>query len=569
MLALAAPLFIMNVYDRVLPNQAYATLWVLAAGVGVALVFDFGLKLLRNALLDSTGRRADVLLASRLFEQMLDLRAASRPGSTGSLAHQVREFETVREFFTASSLAALIDLPFIALFVFFVWLIAGPLAWVPAIAAVLALLGGLILQWPLAAAVRRSQTQSAERHGVLVEALSGLDTIKSLNAEGRMQRAWEIGVGAAATTGQRTRQLTNLAIGFTGFLQQLVTVGVVIGGVYLLDAGRISMGGIIAAVILSGRAVAPLSGVAYLLARLQQALAALRMLNGLMALPTERAARPSGTGRPVSEGRIAFRDVTFRYPEASLPALQGVSFAIEPGERVGLIGRVGAGKSTVAWLLAGLYDPESGAIMIDGVDARQYHPADLRRGIGMVAQDSVLFHGSVRDNIAWGQPQADDAAIRRAARQAGLEELLADLTMGYDLGVGERGARLSGGQKQGVVLARALLGDPPILVLDEPTSALDGMAERRFAARLQALGGKTLILATHRASLLRLVDRVIVLDRGRVVDDGPRDAVMTRLRNTALSMAEAKGGAKAAEALAGGDTGDPAEGSTGRPHAAE
>ena len=534
LLALAAPLFLMNVYDRVLPNQAYATLWVLAAGVGIALLCDFVLKTLRTGLLESTGRRADALLAARLFEQVLDLKPAARPTSTGGLAHQVREFETVREFFTASTLATLIDLPFVALFVFFVWLIAGPLAWVPAVAAALALICGLLLQIPIAGAVRAAQRQAAERHGVLVETLNGLDTVKSLNAEGRMQRAWELGVAAAAGTAQRTRLLSGVAINLTGLIQQAVTVAVVVGGVYLLDAGEMSMGGIIAAVILSGRAVAPLTGLASLLARLQQSVAALRGLNRLMALPTEGTAVRTGTGRPVADGQMALREVTFRYPQAPLPALQGVSFAIAAGERVGLVGRVGAGKSTAARLLAGLYEPESGAVMVDGVDARQFHPADLRRGIALVAQETVLFHGTVRDNIAWGLPQADEAAVRDAARRAGLEELLADQPLGYDLPVGERGARLSGGQRQAVALARALIADPPVLVLDEPTSALDDVAERRFAARLQALrAGRTLILATHRASLLRLVDRVIVLDGGRIVDDGPRDTVLTRLRQPA------------------------------------
>ena len=531
-LALASPLFIMNVYDRVLPNQAFATLWVLAAGIGIALGFDFLLRTLRGFLIDAAGRRADVIMASRIFEHVLNIQMKARPQSTGAFANHLREFETVRDFFTSSTLASITDLMFVGLFVFVIYLVAGPLAYIPLATVVLTILIGLLVQIPLGRTVRQTQMESAQKHGVLVETVGALDTIKSLGAEGRMQRSWERFVGATSRTSQRSRALTSLGINLTSLMQQSTTVFIVIGGVYLVSDGQMTMGAIIAAVILGGRAVGPLAGLASTLTRMNQSISALRTLNTLMRAPVERPADRNFVSRPIAQGAVEFRDVTFAYPDSQQPALREVSFKIAPGERVGVIGRIGSGKTTLGRLLVGFYEPDAGAVLVDGTDLRQYHPSDVRRGVGLVMQDVTLFQGTVRDNISIGAPQADDAMVLRAAQLAGVDAFIGSHPLGYDLPVGERGQMLSGGQRQAIALARAVLMDPPILMLDEPTSAMDLQAERQFIRRLNSVlaEGRTLIVTTHRGSLLQAINRLIVLDDGRIVHDGPRDQVLAALR---------------------------------------
>jgi ATP-binding cassette subfamily C protein LapB len=365
---------------------------------------------------------------------------------------------------------------------------------------------------------------------VLVEAINGIETVKSLGAEGRLQRGWERAVAAAAATANRSRLLSSITVNLAGLATNLVTVGVIIIGVYEIADGRMTVGGLIACSILAGRAMAPLGQVAQILARLHQGRTAYQTLDGLMRLPVERPEHVRFVHRPRLRGAIEFRNVTFTYPRQKLPALSGVTFRIDAGERVALIGRIGSGKTTVEKLVLGLYEPDSGAVLVDGTDLRQIDPADLRRNIGCVLQDVVLFAGTLRDNITMGKPHADDAAVLRAAERAGVEDFAGRHPQGYDRDVGERGQTLSGGQRQAVAIARALLGDPPILVLDEPTSAMDNAGESALKARLAAeLDDRTLLLVTHRASLLSLVDRLIVLDGGRIVADGPKDQVLKAL----------------------------------------
>ncbi|NNG03573.1 MAG: type I secretion system permease/ATPase, partial [Inquilinus sp.] len=540
MLALASPLFIMNVYDRVLPNQAISTLWVLVAGMALALLFDFLLRNLRGVLIDTVGRRADVLLAARIFEQVLNLQMKVRPSSTGAFTNHLREFETVRDFFTSATLASLTDLLFVGLFITIIFLIAGPLAWVPVVAVVIAVTAGLLVQWPLSQAVKQTQRESAQKHAILVETVSSLDTIKSLGAEGRMQRAWERFVGMTSRTSQKSRFYSALGVNLTTMTTQAVSICTVIGGVYLVSAGRMTMGAIIAAVILGGRAVGPLGGLANTLSRFHQSRTALTTLNRLMLLPVERPAEKRFLSRPIQHGRIEFRGVSFRYPGSDIPALADASFRIDPGERVGIIGRIGSGKTTIGRLLINLYEPDEGAALVDNVDLRQYHPSDIRRGIGFVMQDVVLFHGTVRDNIALGHPKADDALILRAAQLAGVDDFVGSHPQGYNMEVAERGQNLSGGQRQSIALARALLMDPHILMLDEPTSAMDNTSEQVFMRRLASVlkTGRTLLLTTHRMSLLRLVDRLIILDKGIIIADGPRDEVLRQLKEGTLRAAD-------------------------------
>ena len=530
MFALASPLFIMNVYDRVVPNNAIETLWVLAIGALTVFLFDFLLRTLRGYFVDAAGRVADVRLAGRIFEQVLGIKMAARPASAGAFANNLREFESLRDFFTSATVVTLVDLPFVLFFIAIVWLIGGPVALVPGIAVPLVLGVGLVLQVPLNRVVRRTFKEAAQKHGILVESINGLETIKAVGAEGRTQRSWEQFVQATAASAMRARFLSSFGVNFSAMAQNLVTVGVVIFGVYRIGEGLMTVGALVACTIITGRAMAPLGQVAGILTRYHQARASYDALDQVMGLPVERPATTRFLHRPELQGGLEFKNVSFTYPGQKLPALQDVSFAIRPGERVGLIGRIGSGKTTIEKLVLGLYEPDEGSVLIDGTDLRQIDPADLRRNVGCVLQDVFLFHGTIRDNITLGAPFADDHAVLRAARIAGVEDFVSRHPMGFDLNVGERGESLSGGQRQAIAVARALLLDPPILVLDEPTSAMDNGAENRLKQRLaQSTENKTVLLVTHRASLLSLIERLIVMDGGQIVADGPREQVLKAL----------------------------------------
>ena len=537
--ALVTPLFIMNVYDRVVPNNAIETLWVLAIGVATVFVFDFILRILRSYFADAAGRSADTLIASRMFEQVMGMKMSARPQSAGAMASHLREFETLRDFFTSVTLTTLIDLPFVFLFIAMIWFVGGPLAYVPLIAVPIVLFVGLIIQIPLTRVVRRTFTESAHKHGILFEAIGGLETVKSMGAEGRMQRNWENEVGRSAKSAAQARSLSTVAISLAAFSQNFVTVGVVVFGVYQIAEGEMTVGALVAATILAGRTMAPLAQIAGLCTRFQQSRAALKALDQIMKMPVERPASRSFLHRPRLNGDIEFKKVVFAYPNQQTPVLDGLSFSIKAGERVGVIGRIGSGKSTIERLILGLYEPAEGSVLVDGTDVRQIDPADLRRNIGCIPQEVYLFSGSVRDNIAFSAPDAGDDAVMRAAKIAGVEDFVRLHPQGFDLQVGERGDAVSGGQRQAIALARALLTDRPILIFDEPTSAMDSGSESRFKSRLEEhLEGKTLVLITHRASLLSLVERLIVIDGGKVVADGPREVVLRRLSSKDIQAAK-------------------------------
>lgn len=536
--AIASPLFTMNVYDRVVPNNATDTLWVLAIGVAIVFMFDFLLRTLRGYFVDTAGKNADVILASRLFEHVMGIKLSARPASSGGFANQLREFETLREFFSSVTLAALIDLPFIFMFIAIIYLVGGPIAYVPLIAVPIVMLVSFGLQFPLRNWVRRMFREASQKHSLLVESINGLETIKSLGVEGRIQRNWENFVQQSSGSSQAARFLSMNAINFTALAQNVSTVAVIITGVYLIGEGQLTMGGLIACSILSGRALAPLAQVVGLLTRFHQSMSALQALDQVINLPVERPHNKVFLHSPRIEGEIEFKDVMFSYPGQEIHALDHVSFKINPGEHIGLIGRIGSGKSTIEKLILGLFTPMEGSVMIDGADTRQLDPAELRANIGYIAQDIFLFFGSVRQNLLMGSEDATDADLIRAAKIAGVDDFVRRHPLGYDMPVGEGGNNISGGQRQSIAVARALMRDPPILVFDEPTAMMDHTAEARFITRLkEGLGNKTLILVTHRMSLLSLVDRLLVMDASKLVADGPRDDVLKALSGSQIQSA--------------------------------
>ena len=526
-LSLSTSLFIMVVYDRVLPNEAIESLIALTIGVGVALLFDFLIKTLRAAFIDRAGQRADKVMGRRIFDQLLDMQMRARQGSTGAMANTLREFETLREFFTSATLVAVVDLPFILLFVWVIYMIAGPLAYVPMVAVPLVLIVGLAVQPILARLAEKSFSEGQSKQAVLVETVTGLETIKSVGAQRQMRARWEDAIERQADHGVKSRAVAQFALNSTAFVQQGAQVMIVFYGVFLISSGETSMGAMIAAVILTGRTLAPLAQLAQTLTRLNQARTSYKSINGLMHADSERPEGRHWLSRPKLDGKIVFDEVSFAYPDAQLDTLRGVSFSIEPGERVAILGRIGSGKSTIARLILGLYQPKSGKVLIDGTDIRQIDPGDLRRNIGAVLQDLWLFSGTVRDNIAIGAVRPRDADVLAAARTAGVDDFIAKHPMGYDLPLAERGEGLSGGQRQAISLARALVGRPPILLMDEPTSSMDVQNESQVLQRLKdETAGRTLVIITHRTSLLDLVDRVIVIEDGRVALDGDKSLLV-------------------------------------------
>ncbi|CAH1042099.1 type I secretion system permease/ATPase [Halomonas sp. TD01] len=526
-LGLATSLFIMVVYDRVLPNEAIESLVALTVGVSIALLFDFAVKTLRQLFIERAGQEADLRMGRRIFDHVLNLQMSAKRGSTGGFANTLREFESLRDFFASASLVALVDLPFIFLFIGVIYLIGGPLFMVPLIAVPLVLLIGLAVQPFLKRLSGQAFEESRSKQGVLIEAVAGLETIKASGAAPMIRQRWEESVQQQSNVGRKGRAIQQFALNATAFAQQAAQVSIVVYGVFLVGDGVISMGAMIACVILTGRALAPLAQLAQTMTRINQARTSYRALDQLMNMPSERPAGRHYLSRSSLEGKISLQDVSFRYPEQTTEALANINLTIEPGEKVALLGRVGSGKSTLARLLLGIYPPEKGAVLVDDTDIRQIDPADLRHNIGSVLQEAWLFSGTVRQNIAIGAHHPTDEQILQAAKLAGAHDFIARHPQGYDMPIGERGEGLSGGQRQLICLARALLGAPPMLLMDEPTSAMDIQTEKEVISRLKAASqSQTLVVVTHRTSLLALVDRVIIVDQGQIIADGPKAQVM-------------------------------------------
>ena len=529
--ALAMPLFSMNVYDRVVPNNAVETLWVLAIGISLVLIFNFVLTTTRAYVVDAASKRVDVQLSAQIMERVLDLRMESRPASVGSFAANLRSFESVRDFIASASLTTLVDLPFVLLFlVAIAWV--SPWMLIPPVVAIAAIL--LVSFWAQArmeSLTLKTFQASSQRNALLVESLTNLEAVKTLNAQSGVQRLWESSTQYIAYMGGKIKFISSGTVNFVQTLQQLVTIAVVVIGVYQVQDASLSMGGIIAASMIAGRCLAPFGQVAGLMMQFHNARTSLNSIDNYMKMPVEHEAEREFVSRPDLRGAIEFRNVSFSYPGSEQASLSGVSFSLRPGERVGIIGRIGSGKTTLEKLVLGLYQPSEGSVLIDGMDARQIDPVDLRRAIGHVPQDPMLFYGSLKHNLLVGAPFADETDMLHAARIAGVDDFAARNPKGYDMLVGERGESLSGGQRQSIAVARALINDPAILLLDEPSSNLDNQSEAQLKRRLEeASQGKTILLVTHRTALLTLVDRLIVIDGGKIVADGAKDQVIEALK---------------------------------------
>lgn len=540
-LAMAMPIFTMNIYDRVVPHNAVESMWVMAIGIVLVLLFNFVLTTVRAYIVDVASKRIDVKLSAQIMERVLDLRMEAKPASVGSFASNLRSFESVRDFIASASLTTLVDLPFALLFL-------GMLAWISpwmllplVIAMGLMVTGSMVAKSRMEALSNQSFQAASQRNAVLVESLTNLEAVKTLNAQGVVQRVWESSTEYLAYTGGKVKLISSVTVGLMQVIQQLVSVMVVITGVYLVQQQAMSMGGIIAASMLAGRCLGPLGQVAGLMMQYQTARASLQSVDTYMNMPVERAADKEYISRPHLRGAIEFRNVSFTYPGSKQAVLSDVSFKLEPGERVGVIGRIGSGKSTLEKLILGLYQPTAGAVLVDGVDVRQIDPSDLRRAIGHVPQDPMLFYGSLKHNLLIGAPFATDDDMLRVAALAGVNEFADQHPEGYDMLIGERGESLSGGQRQAIAVARAMIHDPSILLLDEPSSNLDNQSESMLKRRLlEGCEGKSMLLVTHRTALLELVDRLIVLEEGQIVADGLKEQVVQAIKQGRIGRMRAR-----------------------------
>ena len=536
--ALVMPIFSMNVYDRVVPNSATDTLWMLALGVLLVFVMDFMMRLLRGHFIDLASARIDIKLSATIMERVLGMRLESRPASVGSFSQNLRSFESVRDFIASATVTAIIDFPFAMIFLLVILWISWPLVLIPIIGLILGLIYAYVIQHKMHELAETTYRAAALRNASLVESLTSLETIKTQGAEGVVQNKWERTSAFLARTNAQMRLLSSSATNGAMIVTQVVSMALIIAGVYLIQERLLTMGGLIAVTMLGGRAIAPLGQAVGLLMQFQNARMSLETLDKLMAQPVERPDASAFIHRPEIQGEIEFRNVSFSYPGQGEAALQNVSLHIAPGEHVVVIGRTGSGKTTLQKLMLGLYQPTDGVVRIDGIDLRQLDPADLRRNVGFVGQDATLFYGTLRENISIGAPYADDSAVVAAAEVAGLTQFVNRHPKGFDMLIGERGESLSGGQRQEVAIARAVLMDPPVLMFDEPTSAMDFTTEHGFKERLRHFAAhKTVVIVTHRTSLIDLATRIIVVDNGRIVADGPRDQVVEALQSGRIGRA--------------------------------
>jgi len=528
LLSLSMPLFTMNVYDRVIPNRAQSTLWVLAIGVFLAFALDFALRTARANVVDQIGKRLDLKLSQKIFGRLLTTPLAARKGHTGSLAARVSEYQSIRDFFASTTVVLIVDLAFLVIFLFAIAYIGGWLALIPLLIMVAMAVAGWRLQREVIQASQDAQTDYGLQQTLLVESLSNMETLKSMNSEGGMVGRWYRLAEVGSFSQARLRRISATAVGLASTFQQVSSISLVIGGYYLFANGDISMGAIIAVVMLSSRSLAPAGQIAYLLTRARQAKETLSSIDNLFDGEDERKQGSLSIPAKVRSATIRMEKLGFTYPGTTTAALGDLDLVIEPGERIAVVGRVASGKSTLGRVICGLYQPTEGSMMIDGIDSRQFRPQDIRSAYRFVGQDANVFTGTVKDNLTLGRPEATDEAMIEALKITGADQFLSRDASGFDRPVGEHGSKLSGGQRSFLALARAFVSPCELLFLDEPTGAMDSQTEKLFVDRLMGAltPGQTLMISTHRPALFSLCDRIIVLDKGRVVADGPKEKII-------------------------------------------
>jgi len=538
--ALSMPFFVMIVYDKVVPNHAVETLWVLAIGVALVFVFDLIIRLVRGALIERAGRELDMELAGVLYEQVLGLSMRSMPASTSVLANRVKAYETLREFFVSAAMLALVDLPFALLMIGVIFFVAGPIGWLLTIAVTIGFAINIALQLPLYRAVRSANASGIERQALLGESIANLESIKASNAEGYLQRRMNKLLSSTTVSGGKSHWYALVGNSTTTFLISLTSVGVIVAGVYQVSAGLLSMGALIATVMLTSRCMAPLAMVSGLMTRLQQTLQSLESLTDVMTMEREIDHRRDYIMTEEFKGQFKLSRTSLSYPDLPTPALQVESLEFKQKESVALLGEIGCGKSTLLKLLSGILPPSDGMVLVDGIDITQYHPTVLRSNIGYLPQDSAVFHGTLRENIKMGNASVTDADIAGALATVGLADYVNLHPHGLNAQMGERGALLSGGQRRAVALARCLVRDYPVLLLDEPTANLDPTTEQLVISTLKRLKstGTILIISTHKLGVLEIVDRAVVLEKGEVRADGTPQQVLNINRPKASMAAK-------------------------------
>lgn len=529
--AFAMPLFVMNVYNRVVPNKAVESLWVMAIGVFIMITADFAIHMARGYLVDLAAVRTNIKLSGEMMEQVLGMRNEERSPSVGSFANSIQGFESVRSFISSATVLAYVDLPFSLLFFIVIALISWQLVIPLLIASLFILLYAVLVQGQMRELSETTNRANSLKNATLIESLVAMETVKSLGAEGQIQTRWEKTVDFLENTNIRLRLLSSSVVNSIQWVQITASIATMIIGVYLIMNNTISMGSLIATSMLSSRAIAPVGRAAALLMQYHSASRSLKALDDVMQKETERSADTIFISRPKIEGAIQFQNVTFSYPGQDKTALSNVSFTINAGEKVALIGPIGSGKTTISKLILGLYKPQEGNILIDGIDIRQIDPSELRRNIGVVPQDVMLFYGNLKDNLVFGNDMVTDRDIILASKISGVDIFANSHPKGFDMPVGERGTNLSNGQRQAVAIARAILKDPPLLILDEPTASMDHTLEEQIKNNIAALSkDKTLLIVTHRSPMLEIVGRIIVMDKGKILADGPKDAVHKALQ---------------------------------------